>query len=509
MTKHKGTKKPVDPSKLTPQYIEEQRRIRNERKERERLAKEARGEFDSPEPIEKFIKRPILQVQPADDGKFSIKIMSYNILAQCLIRRDLYPTNGKILKWSVRSKILLEELHWYDPDVLCLQECDKIQYLHFWQQELRKVGYDSKFYRYNTKNHGLVIAFKSDWFTCKHQSYIKYDQELEYDPDEPRLPDPRIVTNNVGFMCFLEFKPSLVQQYPYLAERGGMIIGTTHAFWHPFGTYERTRQMYILLHKMKEFQRVMSVVNGNKKPFYSFFTGDLNCEPFDAPYLSMTAKPIKYEGQARNVLACSLSYTFSKERALDSESEEDDLNGIDESSSSDEDKSGVDESSSSDEDKSGVESQESEVSESTRLNNPSDPEPEEFSITEEQDKLIKQLENAHNGIPLRAISMYSAGYAAVHPENATEFRNEPSFSNWVEKWNGMLDYILLIVPWSKDEDYTSKLDTHESLEKYNIKLTKLLKLPTANDMGPKPNGQPRLYQYPSDHLCIMAEIQLL
>ena len=147
MTKHKGTKKPVDPSKLTPQYIEEQRRIRNERKERERLAKEARGEFDSPEPIEKFIKRPILQVQPPDDGRLSIKIMSYNILAQCLIRRDLYPTNGKILKWSVRSKILLEELHWYDPDVLCLQECYKIQYLHFWHEELRKVGYDSKFYR--------------------------------------------------------------------------------------------------------------------------------------------------------------------------------------------------------------------------------------------------------------------------------------------------------------------------------------------------------------------------
>ncbi|KAI5959222.1 NGL2 [Candida theae] len=496
MTKHKGTKKPIDPSKLTPQYIEEQRRIRNERKEQERLAREAKGIFDSPEPIEKFIKRPILQVQAPEEGKFTFKLMSYNILAQCLIRRDLYPTNGKILKWSVRSKILLEELHWYDPDVLCLQECDKVQYLHFWQEGLQKVGYDSKFYRFNIKNHGLVIAFKQDWFTCKHQSYIKYDQELEYETDEPRLPEPRIITNNVGFMCFLEFKPNLISQYPYLEERGGVIIGTTHAFWHPFGTYERTRQMYILLHKLKEFERVMAVIRGNTKPIYSFFTGDLNCEPFDAPYLSMTSKPVQYNDKARNVLGCSLSYTFSKERALDEhENPNGDVNG--------------DESSSNDDVESEVESQHSEDGESARFDNPSDPEPSEFSLMEEQNKLIQSLEDAHNGIDRRAISMYSAGYAQVHPENATEFRNEPSFSNWVDKWSGMLDYILLVVPWSKDEDYTNDLDTDQSLEKYNIKLTKLLKLPTADEMGPKPNGQPRLYQYPSDHLCIMAEIQLL
>lgn len=496
MTKRKGTKKPIDPSKLTPQYIEEQRRIRNERKERERLEKEAKGIFDSPEPIEEFIKRPILQVQPLDDDKFSIKIMSYNILAQCLIRRDLYPTNGKILKWSLRSRILLEELRWYDSGILCLQECDKVQYLHFWQENLKILGYDSKFYRYNTKNHGLVIAFKQDWFTCKHQSFIKYDQKLEYEPIEPRLPDPRIVTNNVGLMCFLEFKPSLVKQFPYLAERNGLIIGTTHAFWHPFGTFERTRQMYILLHKLKEFQRVMAAITGNKKLFYSFFTGDLNCEPFDAPYLAMTEKPIKFTDRAKNVLGCSLSYTFSKERALDNElGDEPD---------------GDDEECDSEDDQPGTESQETDLnaSEPPRLNNPLDPEPEQFQITKEQGDLIHQLEDAHNGIGLRAISLYSAGYAIVHPENATQFRNEPSFSNWVEKWNGMLDYILLIVPWSKDDDYSKNWDSHRSLEKYNIKLTKLLKLPTADEMGPQPNGQPRLNQYPSDHLCIMAEIQL-
>lgn len=45
-------------------------------------------------------------------------------------------------------------------------------------------------------------------------------------------------------------------------------------------------------------------------------------------------------------------------------------------------------------------------------------------------------------------------------------------------------------------------------EQYKIKLTKLLRLPTPEEMGSPPSGQPRMHQYPSDHLSIMAEVQL-
>ena len=97
----------------------------------------------------------------------TIKIMSYNVLAQTLIRREIYPTNGKILKWSVRSQILLDELKHYNADILCLQEVDKVQYTSFWSSQFEKLGYGSKFYRYNTKNHGCVIVFRQLLFDCK------------------------------------------------------------------------------------------------------------------------------------------------------------------------------------------------------------------------------------------------------------------------------------------------------------------------------------------------------
>ncbi|CAK9440019.1 uncharacterized protein LODBEIA_P41190 [Lodderomyces beijingensis] len=522
MTKKKGTKKSIDPNLLTPEYIEQQRRLREERKAREKLEKEAQGIFDSPtpEPSQKFIKRAMLRLPGAEDdeSKLCISIMTYNILAQCLIRRSLFPTNGKILKWYIRSQILLAEIAHYDPSILCLQESDKLQYHNFWTGELAKRGYECKFYHYNTKNHGLVIAYKTELFQVKHQSFIKYDQETE---EESKLPPARIQTKNVGLLCLLEFTGSTLEKFPYLRQRNGVIVGTTHAFWHPFGTYERTRQMYTVLDKIREFQHTMRVLARNDYPFYTFFTGDLNAEPFDAPYLSLVDKPVQYSGRTKNVLGCSLSYTFSKERAIDDEDDEEDDEkdeGSEESQETVETKANSSPSSSSSSSSSSSTSSSSaaqkgeEVEEGQEMerqrNNPDDPEPDEFEPTQEQETLIQQLCEAHNDMNLRAISLYSAGYKLVHEANAQNTRGEAEFSNWVDKWSGLLDYILVIVPWDKSQN-KKQVDTPLELAKnYNVKLKKLLRLPTAQEMGPKPNGQPRIYQYPSDHLCIMAEIEL-
>lgn len=468
------TKKPMDPKLLTEEYILEQRRLRELRKEKIRQQKEALGLIPPPEK-EKFLKRPMLEVCKPKPGLPSIKIMSYNILAQTLIRREIYPTNGKILKWSVRSQILLDELKHYNADIMCLQEVDKVQYEGFWVSQLEKLGYSTRFYRNNTKNHGCVIVFRDKLFTCKHQSFIRLDQDLNQEASEKLLPPARIATTNIAFMAYLEFTPTFIKEYPCLEETNGFIIGTTHLFWHPFGTYERARQTYMLLYKFREFQRVLRIIVGNSKRFYSFFTGDFNSEPFDAPYRAITAKPIKFSGRSRNVLGCSLAYTYSKDRSLD----EDDID--------------------------------TEELEQERDNNPLDPEPETFETTPEQDKLINDLEEAHNDLDVRAISLYSVGYKQAHPENANiaGHRNEPAFSNWVDKWNGMLDYIFLLVPWNKSDDHSKRIDMPEDLaEQYKIKLTKLLRLPTPEEMGPPPSGQPRMHQYPSDHLSIMAEVQL-
>lgn len=505
------TKKPMDPNLLTPEYIEEQRRLRNLRKEQERKEKEALGLLPKQEEAkDPFIKRPLLEVAKADpkDGPI-IRIMSYNILAQTLIRRELFPTNGKILKWSIRSQVLLAEIKHYNADILCLQELDRLQFKTFWVAEFEKLGYTTKFYRFNTKNHGVAIVFKSELFNCKHQSFIKYDQDIMYDEHERNLPGARIATNNVGFMAYLEFQPKLIKQFPHLSQRNGIIMGNTHLFWHPFGTFERCRQTYMILHKYKEFAKVLSIILGNSKGFYSFFAGDMNSEPFDAPYLSITSKPITYKGQTKNVLGCSLSYTYSKVRALE-DGHEAKLSRESSKNSTNSNNDHEDEDENDDEPE---EDERRETVDDAQRNNPTNPEPEEWDITPEQEELISQLEQAHNSLDIRAISLYSAGYKLVDPTNAgiNNDRGEPSFSNWVGVWNGLLDYLLVLTKWNADtDDYSNKIDTPEEIvERCDVKLLKLLKMPSPDDMGPQPNGQPRINQFPSDHLCIMAELQLL
>ena len=77
----------MDPKLLTEEYILEQRRLRELRKEKIRQQKEALGLIPPPE--KKVLKRPMLEVCKPKPGLPSIKIMSYNILAQTLIRRNI------------------------------------------------------------------------------------------------------------------------------------------------------------------------------------------------------------------------------------------------------------------------------------------------------------------------------------------------------------------------------------------------------------------------------------
>ncbi|ODV78120.1 RNA exonuclease NGL2 [Suhomyces tanzawaensis NRRL Y-17324] len=476
----------MDPSKLTPEYIEEQRRLRNLRKEAK--AQELRDQGIEPEGEEKeklFIARLLAPIhhETKEVNGFPIKIMTYNVLAQALIRRKLFPTNGPALKWGYRSRALLAELKHYGADIMCLQELDYIQYNSFWKKEFEKLGYSSKYYRSNVKNHGLAIVYRENFFICKHQSFINYDSERTPENEQVQLPIPRTITQNVGFMCYLEFHPSLLQKHPHLSEKNGLIIGTTHLFWHPFGTFERARQTYLVLYKFKAFRETLTKILGNSKGFYNFFAGDMNSQPFDSPYLAITSKPVTFKGRASTVISCSLSYQYSKNRGTVEGADEDD---------DDEDEEGGN-------------------VEKFGKDQPRDPVPDHFEPTEDQLKLAKQMEDVHNALDMRAISLYSVGYNKVHPENSglDNDRNEPSFSNWAHTWRGLLDYIFVVSSWDLKQDFSERPDTLEELEQQNVRLVGLLKLPLPQEMGPEPSGQPRIGQYPSDHLCLMAEVELI
>lgn len=468
--KKKGSKNPAE---ITPEYIAEQRAKREAAKKAKKDALIAQGidpeQVDTP-PDLRFISRPILKI-PRDesDPLFSkngvnVKIMTYNVLAQALIRRTLFPTSGNAVKWFKRSQVLLSEFKHYNCDVLLLQEVDHVQFNSFWRSEFEKLGYGAVFNRWGDKNHGVAIFFRNSLFDVTDRMYIDYDKE-----ESGNIP-PRTVTKNVGLILALKFKDSILQKFPK-TDKKGILVGTTHLFWHPFGTYERTRQTYVILNKFREFINRVQVLQ--KGSWFHFFGGDFNAQPYDAPYLSITSKPIHYDTRCKTVIECSTSFQYSKLRE-GLEDEDEDGGNI----------------------------------EKFGENQPQHPVPDSFTPTEEQAQIVKDMEDLHNLQPMRAISLYSVAYKLLHPENSglDNEKGEPEVSNWAHAWRGLLDYIFYITEWDlKSDSQVKSLSEFEQLT--NVKINGLLRMPPGKEMTE--HGQPHEGEYPSDHLCMIADLTLI
>ncbi|GEQ69406.1 hypothetical protein JCM33374_g3078 [Metschnikowia sp. JCM 33374] len=257
-----------------------------------------------------------------------------------------------------------------------------------------------------------------------------------------------VTSQGALFVC-LRFKPDFLKGHKP-PSRDALIVGTTHLPSTKIKMFGRTRDTAILLHAIEQFAK--SIRNLCEAPyrFYTFVAGDFNSTVDDAAYLSLVSKPVEFCGRThRNLIRSIIN---------------DQRDQLDEKDSS--------------------------------------------KVTNEKSmKAIADLEKLHNGINRRAISLYSIGYRLVHPENSHPLRNEPTFSYCGKKSQSLIDYIFVVAEW--DGSAYTKVD---SLERFSwltqMQLLALLDMPTVTSMCLK-TGQPRVGEYPSDHLCMMADLELL
>lgn len=470
--------------KITPEYIAQIRALRRERHEREQRElelKQIRTKF--------FIKRPILYVpnkqeqrqqqKVAHDNQFiNIKIMTYNTLAQTLIRRTTFPDSDDAIKWHNRSKVLMREIKYYHSDILCLQEVDKIQWERFWAEALAEVDYKGEFFTYPGKVHGVAIAWNTEIFDENPVDVIPLILDKIIAGDNIRTSTR---TRSVALIVALKFKQTHTQ--PSISDKpNGIIVATTHLFWHLFGTFERTRQCYIILEKLHHIRQRL-IHSGLCKYWYTFWTGDFNSQPCDPPYLSITEKPIKLTGRPKAIIECSTSYQYSKRRngELSNKSDSSDSEG----NNDDEEDSIPD-------------------------NQPTEPRPYTYVATPEQSTLVQKLLDLHNRVPLKAVSLYGLGYHLVHPENSnpSTTNSEPQLSHISLKWEGLLDYIFLVKPWDPtNSEESSNQDIIENVERdCHLHIKGYLKMPLAEEMPH--HTEPHAGEYPSDHLAMMCDLEL-
>lgn len=368
--------------------------------------------------------RPVVSVRHGN----GVKLMTYNVLAQCLVNRKQFPSSGKYLRWAQRSQAFALELDEYDPEILFLQEIDN-SHRKFWIDLLQPRGYESVFYSHPSKKHGIAIAFKKSWFRRSKEHMVDLDR---FDVDLPRQCD----TANVALILELQSDKANVPN---------LVVGTTHLYWHPKASYERTRQMYCLLKKCEELDTNEPIILG----------GDFNSEPFDPPYLYATGH---FQGTriADGIMRESLTTPEF---------------GCDDSPPA----------------APGAQESPTLSSNHARLQSQR---PTLIKRDSQIDMASRRVKYAFMHHPLTCVSLYS-DYHKIDWDNS-QLPGEPQFTNWTDSFAGALDYLFLVMP--KDRPLP-------------LQVLKLLKLPAEYDFEPEPNGLPRRDVSPSDHFAIMAEVR--
>lgn len=90
---------------------------------------------------------------------------------------------------------------------------------------LENAGYAHHYSSGPGKKHGCMIAFKKNLYSMVSNKVIYYDQYVPMDNDSGHsLTRNTFKTRNIGLLVALQ---SLDQ------ESEGLVVATTHLFWHP------------------------------------------------------------------------------------------------------------------------------------------------------------------------------------------------------------------------------------------------------------------------------------
>lgn len=157
------------------------------------------------------------------DTQVIIRIMQYNILAECYATLDNFPyVNPRFLEWEFRFDMIVQQILTIDADVICLQEVESDLYFERLSVILEKRGGYLSIYKkrpYHHKKDGCAIFFKEGKLEIITKTELSYNS-LAKDISA----GDRAQTNNIAIgIYFQEISP--------LRRRFWVI--NTHLFWDP------------------------------------------------------------------------------------------------------------------------------------------------------------------------------------------------------------------------------------------------------------------------------------
>ncbi|KAH7883662.1 Endonuclease/exonuclease/phosphatase [Phlebopus sp. FC_14] len=223
----------------------------------------------------------------SDIGTQTVKVMTWNILAQCLVRSELFPTSDKARKANEREPMIHAEVLSHDADILCMQEVDRLDKL---LPMLQQAGYSHTYAAGPEKPHGCLIAYKKHMFQKVDAKVIQYDTEKVRQEGKVSLEaciGSSHRTKNIGLVIALQRPDST---------SAGYIVATTHLFWHP-------AQAGILLREVIAFQK-----SAQLQDWPCIIGGDFNFAP-DDPVYSLLVGDSMSDGQRHKLQISRVVHT--------------------------------------------------------------------------------------------------------------------------------------------------------------------------------------------------------
>ena len=128
--------------------------------------------------------------------------MSFNLLAEDLLRKHFHlygDCDTRSLSWERRSQMLLEEIAYWNLDIVCLQEVQNDHYASCYAPFLANRGYAAFFLPRAARTDGCAIAFKKNKFApLDEDSFIAMVYDFGANSRDLNF-------GNVGQIAFLKY----------------------------------------------------------------------------------------------------------------------------------------------------------------------------------------------------------------------------------------------------------------------------------------------------------------
>lgn len=429
--------KPKAPYQLTPEQQALQAARREQKAKRAALAStDKQGpKWDEPGYI---LRREWTNIREPDQNSFKLSVMTWNVLAQSLIRRELFPKSDA-LKFGTRGPMLSTEIMTYDADILCLQEADRLDEL------LPAVSsrYTHIYAAGRNKAHGCMMLLRKDLLEEVSHRVVYYDEEDVRQGSLEGMDDATAqlwrrgmsrVTKNIGLIAAIKRKND---------PGAGYIFATTHLFWHPAYVYERFRQVGLLLRSIAHFKKELEL-----EDWPCIIAGDLNLTPDDVTYSTMVGESVTASQEkmfsASRVVHVSVDPTidYVPTTQLHQEVQDDEEGGGG-----------------------------GEQNDPDRVITNSRPCREEDGLMTLEE--LRALHESSGMLPLRSVYDESMPLLPTHlietDGRASTIQgrrgsNEPSFTSYTHYWKSKLDYIFLAMPRNRTATVEAILPPHKKAD---------------------------------------------